>query len=131
MSTQSIGYRIALDNRDMLKGMREAQREVRDLNSQAGSSNLGDLSGELQLASGSATQFSSRASGANTNLRSLIAGFRSGAGGIAGFTAGAAGATGAPIAASMAAISGVIPGASAGAAAGTTGSTASGWPMAS
>lgn len=66
--SESLSYRLALDNADYVRGMRSAQAEVRQLSAASRSSNLGTLSGELQLASGSASSFTSSTGSATTVL---------------------------------------------------------------
>ncbi|MFT3992394.1 MAG: tape measure protein [Luteolibacter sp.] len=89
----AIKYQLGLDNSDFVSGMRQAQREVAELSKQSKTGNLGSLSGELQLASGSASEFSAKSKGAGSSLKSLISDFRAGTGATAGLTAGLGGAT--------------------------------------
>ncbi len=90
---QSIGYRLALDNSQYVSGMRSAQAEVRGLASATRSSNLGSISGALQMASGGLSTFSAGTLNARGGLGNLLTSMSSGGGAIGGLAAGFAGAT--------------------------------------
>jgi tape measure domain-containing protein len=91
--SETINYRLGLDNSDYTGGMRAAQRETRELSTAARNSNLGTISGELQMASGSLSTFTGSATKANGGLLELWGNMRAGVGATAGLTAGFVGVT--------------------------------------
>lgn len=90
---QKLTYRLGLDDADFSRGMSGAQREIKQLNNSTKTGNLGSLSGEMQLLSGSTSNFTAQAGGANRSLTGLLDNIKSGAGGLSGLAAGFTGVT--------------------------------------
>jgi tape measure domain-containing protein len=88
-----LKFSLGLDNRDYITGMKAAQAEVRTLSSTARSANLGAISGELQLATGSLSEFTGKAQQGNLSLSGLWDQLRNGSGAISGVTSAISGAT--------------------------------------
>lgn len=100
-----LNYRLSLDNAQYLRSMRDAQGEVRQLGASSRSANLGELSGELQMAAGSTSTFTGQMREANGGLADLINSSPRAAAAIKGVGMGFAGA-GAVLAGGMAVFAG-------------------------